>query len=57
MSTLWHRLWLAGGKSVQLGRCCFDLMDDVDQMVFNGDTLDYLSHGCMELMQMEVWDR
>lgn len=57
MSTLWHRLWLAGGKSVQLGRCCFDLLDDVDQMVFNGDTMDYLSHGCMELMQMEVWDR
>ena len=57
LSTLWHRLWLAGGKSVQLGRCCYALLDDVDQMVFNGDTMDYLSHGCMELMQMEVWDR
>ena len=42
---------------MRLGRCCFDLLDDVDQMMFNGDTLDYLSHGCMELMQMEVWER
>ncbi len=57
MSTHWHRLWLGGGRSVEVGRCCFDLLDDVDQMVFNGDTMDYLSHGAMELMQMEVWDR
>ena len=57
MSTHWHRLWLGGGRSVSVGRCCFDVLDDADQMVFNGDTLDYLSHGSMELMQMEVWDR
>lgn len=22
-----------------------------------GDTLDYLSHGAMEIMQREIWDR
>ncbi len=57
MSTLEHRLWLKDGFSVRLGRNCYDLMDDMDLMVFNGDTLDYLSHGTMELVQREVWDR
>ncbi len=57
MSTLEHRLWLANGASVEKGRNCYDLLDDMDLMVFNGDTLDYLSYGAMELMQREVWDR
>ncbi len=57
MSTLENRLWLKDGYSVQLGRNAYALMDDPDLMVFNGDTLDYLSHGTMELMQREVWDR
>ncbi len=57
MSSLEHRLWLKDGFSVQLGRNAYDLMDDMDLMVFNGDVLDYLSHGSMELMQREVWDR
>lgn len=57
MSSLEHRLWLANGASVEMGRNCYDLLDDMDLMVFNGDTLDYLSYGAMELMQREVWDR
>lgn len=57
MSSREHRLWLADGRSVEWGRNCYDLLDDMDQMVFNGDTLDFLSYGAMELMQREVWDR
>ncbi len=57
MSSFEHRLWLANGASVERGRNCYDLLDDMDLMVFNGDTLDYLSYGAMELMQREVWDR
>ncbi len=57
MSTLAHRLWLANGASVEKGRNGYELLDDMDLMVFNGDTMDYLSYGAMELMQREVWDR
>ncbi len=57
MSTLQHRVWLANGVTVENCRRCTALLDDADQMVFNGDTLDYLSHGSMELMQQEVWDK
>ncbi len=56
MSTLEHRLWLANAKTVETGRRCTALLGDADQLVFNGDTLDYQSHGTMELMQKEVWD-
>lgn len=57
MSTLEHRHWLAGGASVPKARRCLEAVKDADQIVLNGDTLDYLSHGAMELMQREIWDR
>jgi len=57
MSTYENRKWLANAASVPTIRRCFDFLDDVDQIIINGDTLDYLSHGCMEIMQQEVWDR
>ena len=57
MSTLEHRRWLAGGVSVPKARRCLEFLDDTDQIVINGDTLDYLSHGTMELMQREIWDK
>lgn len=57
MSTLQHRRWLAGGASVPKVRRCLEYLADADQIVLNGDTLDYLSHGTMELMQREIWDR
>ena len=55
MSTLEHRHWLAGGASVPIARKCLEMLDDADQIVLNGDTLDYLSQGAMELMQREIW--
>lgn len=57
MSTLEHRHWLAGGASVPKARRCLEFLDDADQIVINGDTLDYLSYGAMELMQREIWDK
>ena len=57
MSTLEHRHWLAGGASVPKARKCLEMLDDADQIVLNGDTLDYLSYGAMELMQREIWDK
>lgn len=57
MSTLEHRHWLAGGASVPKARKCLDYLKDADQIVLNGDTLDYLSHGAMALMQREIWDK
>ena len=57
MSTLEHRHWLAGGASVPKARRCLEFLDDADQIIINGDTLDYLSHGTMELMQREIWDK
>lgn len=56
MSTLQHRRWLADGASVPKVRRCMAFLKDANQIVLNGDTLDYLSHGTMELMQREIWD-
>lgn len=58
MSTLEHREWLANAASVpNAQRSLSFLHDTTDQIVINGDTLDYLSHGTMELMQREVWNK
>lgn len=57
MSTLENRHWLAGGASVHKARRCLEYLDGADQLVLGGDTLDYLSHGAMELMQREIWDK
>ena len=57
ISTLEHRRWLANGASVPTARKCLEFLDDADQIILGGDTLDYLSHGAMELMQREIWDK
>ena len=57
MSTYQNRTWLAGGETAFLADKCFDFFKDADQVILNGDTLDYLSYGCMEIMQREVWDK
>lgn len=57
MSTLEHRYWQANAKSVPNAQRCLAFLSDTDQTVINGDTLDYLSWGAMELMQREIWDR
>lgn len=57
MSTYENRVWLAGGETAFLADKCFDFFEDADQVILNGDTLDYLSYGCMEIMQREIWDK
>lgn len=57
MSTLEHRKWLANAESLPKLRACLLVVDDADCHVFNGDTLDYLSKGAMELMDREIWDK
>ena len=57
MSTYENRKWNANAESVPKLQRAFDFLDDMDQIVLCGDTLDYISHGTMELMQREVWDK
>ena len=57
MSTYENRIWLRDGASVPNAVRCLDFLSDTDKIVINGDTLDYLSHGTVELMQREVWDK
>jgi hypothetical protein len=57
MSTYENRKWNANAESLPKLQRAFDFLDDMDQIVLCGDTLDYISHGTMELMQREVWDK
>ena len=57
MSTYENRKWCANGETVPKLRNCTEALGKTDKTVFNGDTLDYISHGTMELMQNEVWDK
>ncbi len=57
MSTYEHRVYLRDGLTVPNTRNCVAMVQDADAHVFNGDTLDFLSHGTMELMDREVWDK
>jgi predicted phosphodiesterase len=57
MSTFENRKWNANAESIPKLQRAFDFLDDMDQIVLCGDTLDYISHGTMELMQREVWDK
>ncbi len=57
MSTLENRIWLKNAHTVPIARRCLSFLKDADQIVLNGDTLDYISHGSMELMQQEIWDK
>lgn len=57
MSTYENRKWNANAESIPKLQRAFEFLDDMDQIVLCGDTLDYISHGTMELMQREVWDK
>lgn len=57
MSTYENRKWNANAESVPKLQHAFEFLDDMDEIVLCGDTLDYISHGTMELMQREVWDK
>ncbi|MBQ7900748.1 MAG: metallophosphoesterase [Clostridia bacterium] len=57
MSTYENRVWCANGETVPKLRRCLEFLKDTDLIVANGDTMDYLSHGTMELMQKELWDK
>lgn len=57
MSTLKNRRWLANAESVPVAARCLAFLQDTDQIVINGDTLDYLSRGALTLMQREIWEK
>lgn len=57
LSTCEHRRWCAGASSIMKLRRSLEFLDDANQIVINGDTLDYLSKGAMELMDLEIWDK
>lgn len=57
MSTLENRVWLANGESVPNAARTLEFLSDMDLVVVNGDTLDYLSYGALELMEREVWGK
>ena len=57
MSTYKNRIYFANGETAILADKCFDFFKDTDQVIVNGDTLDYLSFGNIELMQKEIWDK
>ena len=50
------RKWLADGASVRGIRNAMGLAKFADQIVITGDTLDYLSHGAMEMTKRYIWD-
>ena len=51
MSTYEHRQWLKNGASLPNAQRCLNSAKDADMIVLTGDTLDYLSYGCIELME------
>ena len=57
LSTLENRRWLSNGESVPNAVRTLSFLSGMDKTVVNGDTLDYLSHGTMELMAREVFDK
>lgn len=57
MSTYEYREWNRGATTVPKTRKCLEFLDDADFLVINGDTMDHLSYGAMELMKKEIWDK
>ena len=50
------RRWLADGASAKGIQNAMGLAKSADQIVITGDTLDYLSHGAIEMMHRYIWD-
>ncbi len=57
MSTYEFREWNKGGTTVPKAQRCLEFLNDADFIVINGDTIDYLSYGAMELTQREIFDK
>lgn len=57
MSTYTNRLWNKNAATVPVFHNCLNALGTVDKLVLNGDTMDYLSCGALELMQTEVFDK
>ena len=58
MSTLEHRVWQANAKALPNAQRTLEfLAEHCEQTVVNGDTLDYLTWGAMELMQRNIWEK
>lgn len=57
MASVQNRTWLANGSSVPQARKLLDYALLADQIVVNGDSLDYLSHGALEILKKEIWAR
>lgn len=57
MSSFANRKWLANGKNVEKTAKCLKYISECDQMVILGDTLDYLSHGAIELTRKNIFDK
>ena len=50
------RKWLADGQSAKGIQNAMGFAKFADQIVITGDTLDYLSHGAMEMTKKYIWD-
>jgi hypothetical protein len=57
MSSYENRVWLAGGESVPKAALVLETISDCDQMVVVGDTIDYLTHGAIELTKREIFEK
>ena len=51
------RKWLAGGVSKAGIQKAMEFASFADQTIITGDTLDYLSHGAMDMMDEYVWNK
>ena len=56
MSTYENRIWLRDGSSLENAQRCLERAKSADALVITGDTLDYLSHGCLEMAKKHVFE-
>lgn len=56
MYTKQCRHWNENGESIDTLKKAMEYANKYDCTVITGDTMDYLSHGAMELMQKHIWD-
>ncbi len=57
MSTYQNRQFCAGAACLPKLHNCMAALEGADAVVLNGDTMDYFSHGTVELMQKEVFEK
>ena len=56
-STYEYRTWGAEGGFTSKAAKLMEYAKDADQIMITGDVLDYLSHGAVELIYREIWDK